>query len=228
MNIATEETNARFANRRTAGVALAGALRKIVQPYKAKVLGLPRGGVPVAYEISMSLHIPLDVMLVRKLGIPGHEEVAMGAIATGGVRYLDWHLIAARKINSETIADVVAKERLELERREQLYRGAKAPLNLQDQQVILVDDGLATGATMRVAIEASRRLGAAQIVIAVPVAPLHTLEELAELADEVVCPLRPENFYAVSLWYQTFPQTSDREVQELLARAWSEESLFET
>ena len=215
---------ARFADRHAAGRELARQIhsRHCLQD-SAIVLALPRGGVPVGYEVAIALQLLLDVMVVRKLGTPGHEEVAMGAIAGGGIRFLNKDVIAARQITPQTIDQVVEWEERELERRERLYRGERSRPDLRGRQVILVDDGLATGATMRVAIEAARRLGADHLIVAVPVAPLQVVEQLATLAEDVVCLQSPRQLFAVSLWYRSFGQTPDQEVQALLAEFWSEE-----
>ncbi|MBX6326141.1 MAG: phosphoribosyltransferase, partial [Chthoniobacterales bacterium] len=183
------------------------------------VLGLPRGGVPVAYEVAKRLHAPLDVFLVRKLGVPGFEELAAGAIASGGVRVLNEDVLRALPDAEQTIESITARETAELERREQHYReGRPAPM-LHDRVVILVDDGLATGATMRAAVKALRQRGAAKIVVAVPVGPPDTCREMAQEADEVVCLSTPVFFQAVGQYYEDFSQISDDEVRELLARA---------
>ena len=207
----------RFPNRRVAGEILAGDLRDCVARGNAIVLGLPRGGVPVAHEVARALALPLDVFIVRKLGVPGHEELAMGAIASGGVRVLNREAIENLRIPEAAIKDVTAVESAELARREELYRAGRPPLLLRDLQVILVDDGLATGSTMRAAVAAVRELGAAQIIVAVPVASPDAYEILAAEADAVVCPLRPARFQSVGEWYADFSQTTDEEVRSLLA-----------
>jgi putative phosphoribosyl transferase len=183
------------------------------------VLALPRGGVPVAYEIARALGAPLDVFVVRKLGLPGHEELAMGAIATGGLVVLDQHLIQRLRIPDAAVRRVVADELRELERRDAAYRGNRPRPDLKGKTVILVDDGLATGATMRAAALAVREQEPARVVVAVPVASAETCEEIGEDVDEIVCGLTPAPFYAVGAWYEDFSQTSDEEVRELLARA---------
>jgi predicted phosphoribosyltransferase len=215
----------RFRDRREAGRLLAARLA----PYRGRpdvlVLALPRGGVPVGYEVARALGAPLDVFLVRKLGVPGHEELAMGAVASGGVQVLNADVLAGLGLSDRVVAAVAARELQELERRERLYRGARPPRDVQGRTVILVDDGLATGATMRAAIHALRRRGAARIVVAVPVAPLQTCAELRAEADEVVCLVTPEPFLAVGLWYDDFTQTSDDEVRALLADSAGEQAV---
>lgn len=183
------------------------------------VLGLPRGGVPVAYEVARALDAPLDVFVVRKLGVPGHEELAMGAIASGGVRVTNEDVIAALGIDDATLEAVTARAQAELERRERLFRDGGPPLPVADRIAILVDDGLATGATMRAAVEAVRLRRPARVVVAVPVAAASTCAEIARVADEVICARTPEPFYAVGAWYRDFSQTSDDEVREILRRA---------
>ncbi len=204
-------------DRISAGKALAEALESYSGRDDVIVLGLPRGGVPVAAEIARSLHAPLDVMLVRKLGIPGQPELAMGAIASGGVQVLNEDLVQRLGITGETIDAVVASEQRELERRERAYRGERPWPELADRCVILVDDGLATGATMRAAIDAVRAQKPACLVVAVPVAPPDTVSALEPLVDQVVCLFQPEPFMAIGQWYQDFSQTPDSEVKELLA-----------
>jgi len=183
------------------------------------VLGLPRGGVPVAYEVAKALGAPLDVFMVRKLGVPRHEELAMGAIASGGVLVLDEGLIRSLGIGSAQVQQAIAAELRELERREKAYRDERGMPQLEGRTVILVDDGLATGATMRAAALAVHQHRPARIVIAVPVAAAETCRELRDGADEIVCAATPSPFGAVGLWYENFTQTSDEEVRELLARA---------
>jgi len=185
----------------------------------ALVLALPRGGVPVAYEVAAALDAELDVFLVRKLGVPGHEELAMGAIASGGVRVINEAVVQALHIPAATIDAVAAAERDTLERRERQYRGDAPRPNVRDRVVILVDDGLATGASMRAALEALGREGPRRLIAAVPVAPRETCKEIEAEADEVVCAATPSAFFGVSQWYRDFSQTTDEEVRELLARA---------
>jgi len=209
----------RFKNRSEAGRFLAEQLSAYANRPDTLVLALPRGGVPVAYEVAKALGAPLDVFQVRKLGLPGHEELAMGAIATGGVRVRNPEVVEYLRIPDEVIDEVTARERRELERRERLYREGRPALSPRGRVVILVDDGLATGSTMRAAILALRQQQPASIVVAVPVAAKQTCEELRAVADEVVCAITPDPFYAVGLWYEDFAQTTDEEVRELLARA---------
>lgn len=182
------------------------------------MLGLPRGGIPVAYEVSLLLRAPLDVLVVRKLGVPGREELAFGAIAGGGVRVLNADVLATVELGPEQIERVTVEQQLELERRELAYRGAAPPLSLGGRTVLLVDDGLATGATMRAAVQAARALGASPLV-AIPVAPQETCSSLRECADAVICLSTPEPFCAVGLWYDEFAPTGDDEVRDLLGRA---------
>src|SRR5207302_345843 len=182
------------------------------------VLALPRGGVPVAYEVAHRLGAPLDVFVVRKLGVPGYEELAMGAVATGGVRVLNDQIVERLGLPEYVIDAVAAREHQELARRERLYRGGRPPPDVRGRTVILVDDGLATGATMRAAIMALRQLQPARIVVAVPTASPDTCKELKAEADDVVCAITPEPFLAVGHWYEDFSQTTDEEVRDLLAR----------
>jgi predicted phosphoribosyltransferase len=180
---------------------------------------LPRGGVPVAYEVARALAAPLDIFDVRKLGVPGHEEFAMGAIATGGVRVLNEQVVEDLRIPDYMIDAVAAREQQELTRRERLYRGDRPPVDVRDRTVILVDDGLATGATMQAAIKALRQQQPARIVVAVPTGAPDTCERLRAEVDDVICAITPEPFHAVGLWYVDFSQTTDEEVRDLLARA---------
>jgi predicted phosphoribosyltransferase len=209
----------KFRDRTEAGKALGAALERLSGRDDVVVLGLPRGGVPVALEVARALNAPLDVFVVRKLGVPGHEEYAMGAIAAGGVRGLNQAAVRGLSISDELIERVAERERRELERRERIYRGAHAPLDVEGRVAVLVDDGLATGASMRAAIAALRRLRPARIVVAVPVGSAATCAELRREADEVVCPLMPLSFQAVGLWYDDFAQTTDAEVQAALEAA---------
>jgi predicted phosphoribosyltransferase len=209
----------RFRDRFEAGRVLAEHLRKYANRPDVLVLALPRGGVPVAYEVARALNAPLDVFLVRKLGVPGHEELAMGALASGGVRVLNDEVVNVLRIPEEVIDEVAAEEQQELERRERAYRGDRPPPDVRGRIVILVDDGLATGSTMRAAVAALRQQGPARIVVAVPVGAAETCAELQYEADEAVCAQAPEPFYAVGLWYEDFAQTSDEEVHDLLQRA---------
>jgi putative phosphoribosyl transferase len=208
-----------FADRHDAGKFLAGKLEKYANEKDAIVLGLPRGGVPVAFEISRQLHLPLDIFLVRKLGAPIYEELAMGAIASGGVRIMNPDVVRKLGITEEVIESVAQVEERELARREVHYRGNREPLNLENKTVILVDDGLATGASMRAAVAALRLHHPGKIVVAVPVGAAETCRLLQTEADEVVCGIAPEEFVAVGKWYSDFRQTSDEEVISLLNTA---------
>src|SRR5438270_5810895 len=208
-----------FPNRAEAGRVLAEKLTQYAGRDDVIVLGLPRGGVPVAYEVAQALRVPLDVFIVRKLGVPGFEELAVGAIASGGVRVLNEDVARALPNADEIIESVTAKETAELQRREQSYRDGRPAPELVGRTVILIDDGLATGATMRAAVKALRQRGAAKIVVAVPVGPPETCKEFENEADEVVCATAPEHFHAVGQYYEDFSQTTDEEVRELLARA---------
>ena len=206
-------------DRREAGQLLAQQLRQYAGQPDVVVLALPRGGVPVAYEVASALDATLDVFLVRKIGMPGQEEYAVGALAGGGHKVLNRLLLEAYGIREEDLTETVAREHAELERREQEYRKGLPPLDVEGRTVILVDDGLATGSSMLAAVRALRAARPARIVVAVPVAPLQTCEDLRAVADEVVCVQTPEPFLAVGQWYADFDQTSDREVKKLLARA---------
>jgi predicted phosphoribosyltransferase len=208
----------RYADRRQAGEMLAHALARYRDDPDVIVLALPRGGVPVAYEVARYLDAPLDVYIVRKLGLPGHEEVAMGAIATGGVMVMNPD-VANVPLPQQAVDRVVARERAELERREHLYRGEHPPLSLAGRVVILVDDGLATGSTMLAAATAVKQQHPKTVIVAVPVAAEQTCEALRNVVDEVVCGFTPEPFRAVGLWYDNFEQTSDAEVHALLDAA---------
>jgi predicted phosphoribosyltransferase len=208
-----------FRDRYDAGRRLAARLGEYAGRPDVVVLALPRGGVPVGYEVARALSAPLDAFLVRKLGLPGREELAMGAVASGGVRVLNDALVRALGITDDVIEMVAEAEQRELARRERAYRGDAGGVDVRDRVVILVDDGLATGATMRAAVRALRRQGPARLVVAVPTAAPQTCEELREEADEVVCETTPEPFHAVGLWYEDFSQTTDEEVRDLLARA---------
>ena len=210
-------------NRSEAGRYLAQALLHHAGRDDVMILALPRGGVPVAIEVASALNAPLDLMLVRKLGTPGQEELAMGAIAQGGVRVINRDVVETLRISEDVITAVERRERKELERRQRAYRGDRPPPNLRGKRVILIDDGLATGATMRSAIKAVRTRAPAMIVVAVPLAPEETVAVLEQEADEVVCLTTPEPFVAIGCWYHDFPQASDGEVRDLLARAWQEE-----
>ena len=205
-----------FPDRRSAGRILAEHLRHYQGRRDVIVLGLPRGGLPVAFEVARSLGVPLDVFIVRKLGVPRYEELAMGAIASGGVRVLNRSVVDKLQISDQVIAAVAEQELGELQRREVLYREHRPPLDLRGRTVILVDDGLATGSTMRAAVGAVRQLQAARIVVAVPVAAAETYTAFQGEVDEKVCVLIPDHFHAVGQWYADFAQTTDEEVRDLL------------
>ncbi len=204
-----------FQDRRDAGRQLAAKLASYAGDPSVLVLGLPRGGVPVAYEVAKALHAPLDVFVVRKLGVPGHRELAMGAIASGGVRVLNPDVIDGLGIPPPAVDAVAARESLELERQQRVYRGDAPPPDLGGRTVLVVDDGLATGSTMRAAVQSLRQSGPKRIIIAIPVAARETAHSLREEAD-VVCLSMPAEFHAVSNWYEDFSQTSDEEVRSLL------------
>jgi len=215
----------RFANRSEAGRLLAEKLTAYANRPDVLVLALPRGGVPVAYEVARTLGAPLDIFLVRKLGVPGYEELAMGAVATGGVRVLNDQIVNGLGIPGYVIDAVAAQEQQELARRERLYRGGRPPPDVRGRTVILVDDGLATGATMRAAIMALRQVQPARIVAAIPTASPETCEELRAEVDDVICAITPEPFLAVGHWYEDFSQTTDDEVRDLLARQQRQHSV---
>jgi putative phosphoribosyl transferase len=208
-----------FDDREHAGRILAQRLRHYAGRDDVLVLALPRGGVPVAFEVAKALRAPLDVFLVRKLGAPGHEELAMGAIASGGVRVINHEVVDALGIRPSAIESTAAREERELKRREQAYRGARPAPQVEGRTVILVDDGLATGSSMRAAVAALRQQKPARIVVAVPVAAPSTCEEFRAEVDEIVCATTPEPFLAVGRWYHDFAQTSDEDVRALLERA---------
>ncbi|MFI5459191.1 MAG: phosphoribosyltransferase [Isosphaerales bacterium] len=212
-----------FANRAEAGRILAEKLTAYAGRTGVIVLGLPRGGVPVAYEVARALGAPLDVFLVRKLGAPGQEELAMGAIASGDVVVINDEVVEALKISPQTVKAEVDHERRELARREAIYRGGRPPLDVKGKTVILIDDGLATGSTMRAAVAALRRQEPARIVVAVPIGASSTRDEFQTIADECICAIAPEHFRAVGLWYDDFAQTDDIEVCDLLTRLPSTE-----
>ena len=216
MDTSLSRQDAPFANRVEAGEELAGRLRQYAGRSDVIVLGLPRGGVPVAAVVAGALGAPLDVFTVRKLGVPGHRELAMGAIASGGARVLNHELIAELGVRAAELSDVIATEERELERRERVYRHGRPALQVAHRVVILVDDGLATGSTMRAAVQAVRALAPARVVVAVPVASAEACEQLKQFADDVVCARVPGRFRAVGLWYEDFSETSDAEVSRLL------------
>jgi putative phosphoribosyl transferase len=211
-----------FIDRKQAGQALAQKLQRYRDDSAVIVLALPRGGVPVAYEVARALHAPLDVFIVRKLGLPGHEEFAMGAIATGGVMVMNPD-VAQFHVPEAAIEAVVARERSELDRRELLYRGERPPLPIEDRVVILVDDGLATGSTMLAAATAVKRQKPRRVIVAVPVAATETCQTFRREVDDVICAITPEPFRAVGMWYEDFRQVSDAEVHALLDAAWQAE-----
>ena len=206
----------RFRNRTEAGQLLATKLTAYANRTDVLVLGLPRGGVPVAYEIAKALNLPLDICLVRKLGAPGNRELAMGAIGMGGVMILNDDVVESLQVSQETMARIVALEEKELERRDRAYRGDRPFPDLQGRTIVLVDDGIATGATLRAAIATLRQQQPTSIIVAVPVAPLSTYNELKAEVDEVVSLVTPERFYSISVWYDEFRQTTDEEVRHLL------------
>jgi len=209
----------RFRNRRDAGRRLAAELREYAGRADVIVLALPRGVVPVGFEVATALGVPLDVFVVRKLGLPWHEELAMGALASGGVRILDHDLIRTARVSDDDLLRVTAQEQAELERRERRYRGGRQFPPLDHMTVILVDDGLATGASMRAAVAALRKDNPSRIVVAVPVAAPETCDAFRSVADQIICAETPEPFEAVGLWYDDFSQTTDDEVFELLERS---------
>jgi putative phosphoribosyl transferase len=208
-----------FEDRFEAGRVLASKLSEFSGRNDVLVLALPRGGVPVGYEVAQALRAPLDVFVVRKLGTPGQEELAMGALASGGMTVLNQEVVQALGIPQQTIDAVVAREQTELERRERKYRDGRPAANVRGRAVIIVDDGLATGSSMRVAARALRKEAALQIVVAVPVASPSTCAEFENEVDKVVCATTPEPFWAVGQWYRNFSETTDQEVRDLLARA---------
>jgi putative phosphoribosyl transferase len=208
-----------FSDRVEAGRVLASKLSKYKGRPETLILALPRGGIPVAFEVASALGLPVDVFVVRKLGVPGQEELAMGAIATGDVQVINYAVVDEFRIGQSTIDAVAQKEREELQRRETLYRGDRSPRTIQGKTVILIDDGIATGSTMRAAIAALRQIGPESIIVAVPVAAADTCRELSAEADEVICADTPTTFFAISQFYRKFEQTTDEEVRDLLARA---------
>lgn len=209
----------RFSDRKEAGWKLAKLLTKYLDRPDILVLALPRGGVPVAYEVAKSIHAPLDVFVVRKLGVPGHEELAMGAIASGGVRVLNPTVIDAIGISDDAIDAVAEREFQELKRRERTYRDQRPLPEMRGRTIILVDDGIATGSTMRAAIESLRKLEAARIVVATPTIARSTADEMEPEVDELISVMRPNDFAGVGQWYEDFSQTSDGEVRRLLEKA---------
>ena len=207
-----------YRDRHDAGKRLAELLSAYAHHPDVLILALPRGGVPVAYEVARTLNVPLDVFIVRKLGVPGHEELALGAIASGGIRVLNYDVIRALHIPEQVVEEIAAREQRELERREQIYRDGRPAPDVSGRTVILIDDGLATGATMHAALRALRQQQPARLIAAVPVAAPSTCLELIGEADDIICALRPDPFFAVGLWYQNFEPTSDQEVHDLLVQ----------
>ncbi|PSN15518.1 phosphoribosyl transferase [filamentous cyanobacterium CCT1] len=207
----------RFHDRADAGRQLAERLQRYAHRADVLVLGLPRGGVPVAYEIAQALNAPLDVCLVRKLGVPDHKELALGAIASGGVRVLNDDVVSGMNISTPTIDAIAAKELQELQRRDRAYRGDRPPLDIRDRTVILVDDGIATGATMRAAVSVIKPQQPARLIVAAPVVAPPIYEELSLAVDEVVYVAMPEALRAIGFWYEDFAQTSDADVRQRLA-----------
>jgi len=208
-----------FQDRTEAGRLLAEKLMAYANRPDVLVLALPRGGVPVAFEVAKALNVPLDIFLVRKLGLPGHEELAMGAIASGGMRVLNEDVVHYLRVPNEVIEKVARREQQELERREREYRGDRPAPEVRGRTIILIDDGLATGSSMRAAVRALRQQQPARIIVAVPIAAESTCNEFKAEVDEIVCALTPEPFHAVGLWYEDFSQTTDEEVRDLLKRA---------
>jgi putative phosphoribosyl transferase len=208
-----------FRDRADAGRQLASRLKKYAHDPNVLVLGLPRGGVPVAFEVAESLNAPLDICLVRKLGVPGHKELAMGAIASGGVRVLNYDIVNWLGISGKTIDEVAIRELHELQRRDRAYRGDRDQPEIQNRTIILVDDGVATGATMRAAIHVLREQQPHKIVVAIPVIAPDVYTSLKSDVEEVVCVITPDPLYSIGLWYKNFAQTTDAEVQALLSQS---------
>lgn len=209
----------KFQDRYDAGRQLAFKLVKYADMANAMVLALPRGGVPIGYEVATELHLPLDVFIVRKLGLPGHEELAMGAIATGGAKFLNERILTLAEVPPRTVELVIDREKHELERREEYYRQGRPPISVMGKTVLLVDDGLATGSSMMAAVRALQLQTPVRLVVAVPVTAQDTYEQFREVVDEVVAIYSPHNFTAVGIWYEDFSQTSDEEVLSLLQAA---------
>jgi putative phosphoribosyl transferase len=214
--------NARFRDREEAGQRLAAKLSTYANRSDVLAIGLPRGGVPVAAQVAKALHVPMDICLVRKLGVPGHEELAMGAIASGGVRVLNDDVLSRLNISRKTIDEVTACELQELQRRDRVYRGDYPPLEVRDRTIILVDDGLATGSTMRAAISALKEQLPQHIVVAIPVAAPDTCQKIRKIVDQVVCVKTSDSLYAIGCWYENFAQTTDTQVCELLHKNFIE------
>lgn len=210
-------------NRTIAGQELAAALSSYINQENVIVLALPRGGLPVAFEIAKKLHAPLDLLLVRKLGTPGYAELAMGAIASGGIKVLNTEIMHSNNVSQSALDSVEQKERLELNRRSEVYRGDRPYPELNHKVVILVDDGLATGATMHAAIDAVKQQNPMKIIVAIPVAAANSIDTLGQMVDEVICPLAPRQLSSIGQWYSDFSQVSDATVIDLLNQAWSNE-----
>lgn len=208
-----------FRDRQEAGKRLAEKIKAETAPLDPIVLALPRGGVPVAFEVAQALQAPLDIFLVRKLGMPGHEELAIGAIASGGVRVLNREIMQQSDLPREIVEEITEREQRELERREHAYRGDRPPPNLYGKTVFLIDDGLATGATMRAAVIALKQQEPARIIVAVPIAAPETCIEFRDVVDEIICAVTPEPFIAIGMWYEEFPQMTDDEVRDYLESA---------
>jgi putative phosphoribosyl transferase len=210
---------AQFQDRYEAGQALAAKLEHHAGDPDVVVLALPRGGVPVGYEVSQALNAPLDIFLVRKIGVPGYEELAMGAVASGGVKIFNHEVLQRLGISERILDGIVREKERELEQQEKAYRGERPPTQIEGRTVILVDDGLATGASMRAAVQAVKKKSAKSVIVAVPVGSADTCNQLQSEVDEVICGMTPEPFYAVGAWYSDFMQVTDEEVRELLDRA---------
>ena len=215
-----KEPDVNFRDRFEAGQILANRLTKYADK-NPLILALPRGGLPVAFEVARTLKAPMDVYIVRKLGVPGQEELAMGAMASGGVRVLNQPVVDSLRISDPEIEIETKKEQAEIIRRENLYRAGRPPLDVSKRTILLIDDGIATGSTIKAAIAALKKQGAGAIIVGVPVAPVSTIEELKKEVDEVVCVSTPDFFYAISLWYDRFPQVTDEEVCDFLKKAES-------
>ncbi len=215
-----------FRDRFEAGQLLAQKLMAYADKSDVLILALPRGGVPVAYEVAMTLHVPMDILVVRKLGVPGREELAMGAIASGGIYVLNEAVIVMEQIPLEIVHEVAKRELKEIERRERVYRGDRPLPIIEDRTVILIDDGLATGATMHAAIRVLRQQSPARLVVAAPVGAEQTCNQFRDEVDEIICAVTPDPFIAVGMWYEDFSQTTDEEVRDLLHKAWEQEALI--
>ena len=208
-----------YRHRQEAGQKLVPEVKEIIEGENTVVLGLPRGGVPVAYEVAKALELPLDVFVVRKLGVPGQEELAMGAIASGGVRFLNQDIFQQLNISDQQLEEITERERQELKKRENIYRGTRPEVDLEGKETLIIDDGLATGATMKAAVNALREHSPARILAAVPTAPPEPCREMQELVDEMICLSTPANFMGVGGSYREFGQTTNEEVKDLLEQA---------